>query len=173
MTDLGQTSPALPNILTNATTLQRFTANFSLILDPNLANVANAPPGPALADYDTLKSETGPLGTTPSVISTKYLCQVPRRKAAGELFIAILLADLVFLQALWTIFKLVTDTWFLSRKKRGPEVNYCEGCLRHKRAESHGMAELAPLSGHDDMTFDGSPKDSRQSLIRKPLAQHY
>ena len=158
LTDLGQTASSLPNILTNATTLQYFTSNFSLILDPNLANIANARPGPALADYNTLKSQTGLLGTTPAVISAQYLCQVPRRKAAGELFVAILVADLVFLQVVWQLFKLVTEVWFLSPKKRGPKVKYCEGCLLHQRVD-----------GHDDMSLDRitSASDSRQSLIRK------
>jgi hypothetical protein len=100
----------LPNILTNATTLEYFTANVSLILDPILDNNANARPRPAQADYNTIKSQSGPLGTTPAVISTKYLCQVPRQKAAGELFLAILLVDLFFLQAVFQIFKLVTET---------------------------------------------------------------
>jgi hypothetical protein len=164
LTDLGQTASTLPNILTNATTLQYFTSNFSLILDPNLNNIANAHPGPALADYDTLKSQTGPLGTTPATISAKYLCQVPRRKAAGELFVAILVADLVFLQAVWQLFKFVTETWFLSPKKRGPKVNYCEGCLLQQRVD-----------GHDDMPFDRitSARNSRQSLIRKTSRSNY
>lgn len=138
LTDLGQVDSASPNILTNATTLQHFTANFSMILDPNEDNVANARPGPALQDYDTLKSQTGPLGTTPSVIFSKYLCEIPKRKAAGSLVISILLADLVFLRTLWYIFTLSTETLFLRKKAIGPEVNYCEGCSKGRGMESHG-----------------------------------
>jgi hypothetical protein len=74
LTDLGQVDSPPPNILTNSTTLQLFTSNFSMILNPNKANIANAYPGPTLQDYGTLKSQTGPLGTTPSVIFSKYLC---------------------------------------------------------------------------------------------------
>ena len=170
LTDLGQVSSTYPNILTNATSLQHFTSNFSMITDPNLSNTANAPPGPALQDYDTLKSQTGPLGTTPAVILTKYLCQVPRRKAGGTLFVVILVADLVFLQALWKIFTLATDTWLLTKKKWGPEVTYCEGCLERKRTEGHGLAEMMTprsLLDRDDAGFEelGAGRGSRQSLI--------
>jgi hypothetical protein len=60
----------------------------------------NAILGPANDSYEVLKEQTGPLGTSPSVISTKYLCQVLLQKPTGTLFISILVADLVFMQAL-------------------------------------------------------------------------
>lgn len=124
LTDLGQIS-SKTNILADANLLQHFTSNFSLALK----HVANAIPGPATQDYDTLKATTGPLGTTPSVISTNYICQVPRLKSAGNIFVAVLVADLVFLQAIWKIFTLSTG-FFLLRKK--PGVNHCEGCVGHR-----------------------------------------
>lgn len=117
--DLGQNSTS-PNILTNATALQFYTELFS-----DLPFIANAHPGPATEEYSTLKTATGQLGTTPSVISTEYLCQVPQRKAAGTLFISVLVADLVLLQALWRLFKLGTEYIFL---RKIPKVQYCEGC---------------------------------------------
>jgi hypothetical protein len=135
LTDLGQKSSRIPNILTNATALQFFTSNFSKIMSSTTG--INALPGPAVTDYNSLKASTGLLGTTPSVISTNYLCQVPRRKATGSLIVAILLADLVFLQALWQLFLLITNTWLLTKEKQGPEVNYCEGCLGNKRASGY------------------------------------
>jgi hypothetical protein len=165
LTDLGQVVFHSSNILTNATLLQHFTSNFSMILDPKNENIANARPGHALQDYDTLKSQTGPIGTTPSVIFSKYLCQVPKRKSARSLFIAILLADLVFLQAVWKIFKFSTEALLLQKKGRGLEVNYCEGCLKSKR-NSHGLVELT-MAEQDEMNFEAE-RGSRQSLIAKP-----
>jgi hypothetical protein len=35
------------------------------------------------------------------------------------------------------------------------------------------MADFTPISGHDDARFDRSARESRQSLIRKPVGQHY
>lgn len=120
--DLGQNSTS-PNILTNATALQLYTALFP---NPPFISHANARAGPATEDYNTLKDTTGPLGTTPSVISTEYLCQVPQRKTAGDLFISVLVADLVLLQTLWQLFKLGTSYIFL---RKIPNSQHCEGCV--------------------------------------------
>ena len=57
--------------------------------------------------------DTGPLYISPSTISAEYLCQVPKRKPIGNLIVTILVADLVLLQTVWQIYKLVVDTFFL------------------------------------------------------------
>jgi hypothetical protein len=121
LTDLGQVS-STPNILTHGDTLQYFTSNFSIALQ----HTANSRPGPATQDYETLKATTGPLGITPSVISTNYICQIPQLKSGGNLFLAVLVADLVFLQALWKIFTLATDWLWLQKR---PSANQCLGCI--------------------------------------------
>lgn len=97
LADLGQSTPS---ILTNTTALQHYTEDFSLI--NNLIGV-NTKAGPAKDSYENLKQTTGPLETSPAVFSAKYLCQVPRRKAMGSLLMTILLANLVLLQATWTL----------------------------------------------------------------------
>ncbi len=114
LTDLGQTS-TVPNILLNATTLQYFTQNFTSMQN----YTPNAQPGPARDSYEALKDQTGPLNTSTAVISTKYLCQVPRRKSTGTLFVSILVADLVFMQALWKIFNLCTVSWLAHKDPKG------------------------------------------------------
>ncbi|MCJ1318860.1 hypothetical protein MMC15_004192 [Xylographa vitiligo] len=121
LTDLGQVS-SMPNILTDGNTLQYFTSNFSLALQ----HIANAVPGPATQDYDTLQASTGPLQITPSVINADYICQTPQLKSGGSLFLAVLVADLVFLQATWSIFTLTTG-WLLLQKT--PSANHCQGCV--------------------------------------------
>lgn len=114
MTDLGQTS-ATPNILLNAKLLQYFTLNFTYMQNLGL----DAIPGPANDSYEALKYQTGPLNASAAIISTKYLCQVPRRKSMGTLFVSILVADLVFLQVLWTILKFCSVAWLNSRHPEG------------------------------------------------------
>ncbi|MCJ1375102.1 hypothetical protein MMC20_006336 [Loxospora ochrophaea] len=136
LTDLGQVF-STPNILTDTNTLQYFTSNFSLALQ----HTANAAPGPATQDYDTLQATTGPLGTTPSVISTDYICQIPQLKSGGNLFLAVLVADLVFLQVLWKIFTLATD-WFLLRKNSS--ANQCQGCIRNTSGHLAGFTDRSP-----------------------------
>jgi hypothetical protein len=118
--DLGQSYSPLSNILLNATTLATYSENFTTTL--NYEAAYNAPPGPANNSYAILGHTTGPLGTAPAVIVTQYLCQVPVRKAFGSLFLAVLVADLVFIQAAWTILNLVTTQVLL---KRNPEGKFC------------------------------------------------
>lgn len=94
MTNLGQIS-ATPNILTNATALQYFSKNIT-----DMQKVTrNAIQVPQL--IATTPSQKGPLQTSASGIATKYLCQVPTWKSWSSLLISILVADLVFMQALW------------------------------------------------------------------------
>jgi hypothetical protein len=63
------------------------------------------------------------------------ICQVPQLKSAASLIISILVADLVFLHALWKILNLGVSLW-LERKQ--PEANYCLGC---EMRLSHGDYE--------------------------------
>jgi hypothetical protein len=120
LTDLGQTK-APHNLLVDADQLEHFTANFShwrqYIKKPR--------PGPAKKDNATLKNSTGPLEVKPSVFVRDYLCQVPRRKALPNLVVSVLVADLVFLQATWQIYKLVVEYFFVKRISRS---QWFEGC---------------------------------------------
>lgn len=81
--------------------------------------IVNAIPGPANDSYEALKDHAGSLNTSAAVISMKYLCQVPKRKTSGTLIVSILVADLVFMQALWKIFILCTGAWLTHRDPRG------------------------------------------------------
>lgn len=119
LTDLGQITTE-PNLLTSADDLEYFPRNLSTIQ----RHKANANPGPEVdMYYGSAKNETGPLGTTPSIISMGYICQVPRLKSTGNLLMSVLVADLVFLQAAWRLFKLGTDTYLFRSK---PESNQCK-----------------------------------------------
>ncbi|KAI0889342.1 uncharacterized protein GGS22DRAFT_177860 [Annulohypoxylon maeteangense] len=119
LTDLGQAA-AVSNILSDESLLTYFTSNFSRI------KMANFKAGPGNASFDSLKATTGPLSVIPSVIATTYLCQVPELKSAGNLILAIIVADLVLLQSMWQLYKIVAE-WYLGRRQ--PTANYCEGCV--------------------------------------------
>jgi hypothetical protein len=134
LTDLGQVS-ATPNILTDPEYLSFFTLNFT----EAKRNISNAYPGPTDTPYGT--SGTGTLGTTPSVISTKYLCQVPKRKPAGDIFVSVVVADLVFLQALWFLSKKAVALFLLRRR---PGVNQCAGCAAQATSSTAIYPEIAP-----------------------------
>ncbi|KAL8693657.1 MAG: hypothetical protein Q9218_001567 [Villophora microphyllina] len=114
MLDLGQ-SAATPNILLNTTALQYFTKDFVEMH----GKVANVVPGPANNSFEALKDQTSPLNSSAAVIATKYLCQVPRRKTAGSLIVSVLIANLIFLQALCKIFQWGSRLWLERRDATG------------------------------------------------------
>lgn len=123
MVDLGQVKqPTASNMLLDAEALQSFSSEVQFVQQAGVSYI----PGPATADYETLRDKTGNLTTTPSVISTIYTCQIPKRKPIGSLILSILIADLVFLQAAWTFYGFVSGLFV--KDKHYP--NYCEGCLK-------------------------------------------
>jgi hypothetical protein len=73
----------------------------------------------------------------PAVLATQYFCQVPQLKSIGSLLIAIIVADLVFLQALWRVLNLVV-TFHVTR--RYPEAEYCKGCAKQELPPQEGYA---------------------------------
>jgi hypothetical protein len=63
----------------------------------------------------------------PAVIAAQYYCQVPQLKLTGSLLVAVLVADLVFLQVLWKVLNLAVT---FSLKRRRHDANYCDGCAK-------------------------------------------
>lgn len=156
LADLGQTTSS-PNILTDANLLEHYTANFSSMyeLDP----IA----GPAKDAFSTLNS-TGPLGINPSVLAATYLCEVPRQKPMGTLIVSVLVADLVFLQALWITLKLVVEGYM---KRKDMQANLCEGCLQQKELLIGEEMGLDPSQVRRESSDEMIAVDRRQSLLAK------
>ena len=149
LTDLGQNfSSIIPddNIFTSPSLLSEFSKPIPGWIGPREA-IRGAietywlTGGPARDTYDALRSVTGPLNVSSSVIYTQYFCQVPQVKSTGSLIVAILLANLVFLSALWKIFN-----WLVlhSLQRQDPTTMFCAGCmLQHRQQQldtqqSHG-----------------------------------
>ncbi|MCJ1262131.1 hypothetical protein MMC22_002001 [Lobaria immixta] len=155
LADLGQ-SPSYPNILTDTRVLEHFTSNFSQMYeDYTIA-------GPAKAAFSTLNS-TGPLGINPSVLAATYLCEVPRQKPMGNLIVSILVADLVFLQALWILLKLAVQA-YLTRKDK--QANLCEGCLGQKEIlDSSEVVGLRPKQVKRESSYEMIAIDKRERLL--------
>ncbi|OQO02979.1 hypothetical protein B0A48_11262 [Cryoendolithus antarcticus] len=93
----------------------------------------------------------------PTTVYTQYLCSVPKRKSGMSLIFPVLIADIVFLQAVWKLFILIT-TWWLGRTDK--QMNYCAGCLETKRA-----GDLAVDA------FDTRPPHSRRYSERSELQE--
>jgi hypothetical protein len=135
LTDLGQVDAPYINMLTDVGLLTYFTSNFTAIN----ASVSrdkhpwgeNLGTDPALASapFTVASAALFDLRVNPSVLTADYLCQVPQLKPTSSLVISVLIADLVLLQTIWHVFKLVIDQ-LLGR--RHPEMRFCEGCERNE-----------------------------------------
>lgn len=65
---------------------------------------------------------------------------MPQRKQAGSLFVSILVADLVFLLALWVVRTLIADGPLM---RKHPARNYCEACYAApERVPSYRAVDL-------------------------------
>lgn len=69
-------------------------------------------------------SKMGPLGSKNATIVSQYLCSVPQSKSPGVMLLAILLADLVFLQAAWVIYN-----WVAGSMLSSSQMQTCQGCI--------------------------------------------
>lgn len=166
--DLGQISmPSHSYVLNNATMIQTFSQDFAKINELNI-----------IANYSQLVSTsynarqaggnpTGPLSLTSSVIVTKYLCQVPHRKPIGDIFISVLLADLVLLQAAWKLYTFAVNR--ILRRRKGT-ILFCEGCLdaqiEEGEAVSARIGSQKRLAKHSTLVSIKSRTGSQDSLLR-------
>ncbi|KAF4440338.1 hypothetical protein F53441_12286 [Fusarium austroafricanum] len=128
LTDLGQTKLKY-NLLTDPDLLTGATKDYKAILDrPDTwgDNLRINNTG-GLADYAFKSGDSTEknLGVTSSVISTTFLCQVPRLKSRPTLVVSVIINTFVLLSALWKSYKFITDSFLLSRH---PESMFCEGC---------------------------------------------
>lgn len=97
-------------------------------------------------------------------------------KSAGNIFVSILLADLVFLHTLWQLLKFAVDYLFLNKL---PDAHYCSGCssvARSKTQRSPGdgferlgsaidLQELTPLKSDGVRTRIRHRQTSEHSLM--------
>ncbi|KAK2748801.1 hypothetical protein CKAH01_18057 [Colletotrichum kahawae] len=91
--------------------------------------------------YAKFRSKTGPLLCKDATIMAEYLCSVPQQKSPGVMFLAILLADLVFLQAAWKLFQLAAGS---AATRGSPDAMVCRGCLTTRLGDSN-ILEMVPL----------------------------
>lgn len=138
LADLGQADG--PNVVADPNLVQLYLTGTY----PDTGIPAYSPTNEA---YAALKNSTGPLSIASSTFYAQYVCQVPRRRDIGSLLIAVLVGDIVFLQAL---FKVLTWTTTLSLTRTDPTTNFCEGCAAARKG-------LAAVGGHQPYHSDGVP----------------
>lgn len=132
LADLGRDDDFMPNMLSHPDLLESLTANMSVVnetITPTWhwgLSSSKRSLAPFVASQSTTNNTE--LEIPPSVLATNYICQVPGLKSTGTLIVSILVADLVLLQAIWKIFVLVVDQFFISKRE---DLRYCEGCTRN------------------------------------------
>lgn len=139
----------MPNALASPDLLQSLTADLSAVnasLTPGWrwgllsASRSQVP-------YVASSDGTSQLEVVPSVLTTSYACLIPRLKSGGALFFAVLIADLVLLQAIWKGYKFTVD-YFWVGKQSG--AMHCEGC-----AELLRESKILPLQDVSSNVVDG------------------
>lgn len=108
--------------------------------------------------YELFSDKTGPLGTQNATIFSRYSCSVPKRKSTGAMILAILIADLVFLQAAWTLLVLASDQMVGSKDS---SAMFCPGCIKSGGYNSLALEALTPNNLRPDDT------ESTTHLIRR------
>ncbi|KAF9878819.1 hypothetical protein CkaCkLH20_03719 [Colletotrichum karsti] len=78
--------------------------------------------------YKTFPSQMGELSCRNATIVAQYLCSVPQPKSPGVMILAIIIADLVFLQAAWKLMQ-----WISGRMLNQPDAMICEGVVNTPR----------------------------------------
>ena len=104
------------------------------------------PPGANISAF--YLNEAAPLPTiNQATFATRCLCQAPQRKSTGSLVISILMADLVFLQALWKVFnRAVTFTL----EHRHPAAKFCQGCATERHGDYSAVNQTDPAAQVED-----------------------
>lgn len=151
LADLG--NPGSENVLTDPVLLGNWTSDFKPLSKEDWTWEYM---GPAFSPYDPQADPGSPLNITPSTIYAEYFCQKPVRKPAGALIVAIFIADLVFLSALWRVLSWGTTAWV---EQSHSQSNYCEGCLAIMAKDQ----ELGSLSHAVDTSY--APGDT----LKRPV----
>lgn len=142
--DLG--NPDVPNMLLSETELRRFLNGTDKninreqggVLFPRNSNFWNVPQLQVASptkprkfelledSWDAYRSRLGPLSTQNAHVHRQYTCSVPRRRGAGRIFLLLLVADLVFLQAAWKLLNLAAEA--LVARQAPTTAMVCAGC---------------------------------------------
>ncbi|KAI8665423.1 hypothetical protein NCS56_00978000 [Fusarium sp. Ph1] len=102
--------------------------------------------------YDEFRPLTGKLACQKSAIVAQYLCSVPKSKSTGTMILAIVIANLVFLQAAWRLLGLIAQGML---PNADPDAMVCEGCLKGnyvmEQVSSRPVSRLSNTdSGNED-----------------------
>ncbi len=146
------------------TTLPASFQNYALITWPGIPPAGEESRVPLNKSYDLFKQRMGSLGTNNATIFTQYLCSVLEQKSTGTMLLAMVIADLVFLQAAWKILKLVADT--ILQRQDPAAMAYDRRLIGASGPMPMGEYNLSNTRIEEQNTINDSDADTR-SLIAK------
>jgi hypothetical protein len=164
LADLGQTDSG-PNILDNADLLAFSTKEYEAIRDrkeiwgDNLR--VNRTTGLAQRAFTSKDVSIDDLGIEASVISTTFLCQIPRLKSTPSLVVSVIINTMVILSGIWTLYRFIIDAFLSSRH---PELMYCTGCAASIRKEAEIDTTYFSEQGPESMELRDRVKDNYTSV---------
>lgn len=158
LADLGQKDSG-PNILDNVELLPHSTKRYEAIRnrtpiwDDNLR--VKTTEGLAHHAFTSKYRSRKNLGLEPSVISTTFLCQIPRLKRRPTLIVSVIINTIVILSALSRLYQFLIDV-ILS--KNDPEMMNCAGstATTSKEVEHEAMYPSGQLSQNSSGTPSGN-----------------
>ncbi|KAI2616729.1 hypothetical protein GGR54DRAFT_219060 [Hypoxylon sp. NC1633] len=137
LADLGRNDDTLPNMLARPDLLQIASADLTLA-NQTLRTQFRWGIHELIykESFDPSQSKGTQLAINQSIIVDDYLCQIPQVKSPGNLFLSVLVADLAILQAVWMIYTLLVDRFFV---KDSEEAASCATCAPvQERGERSG-----------------------------------
>ena len=131
LADLGRDDSTIPNMLGRPQLLENLTKNLtkvSTVLDEsgwNWGLTTRSDQPFVAAGFGKEAPSVGP-----SVFAASYVCRVLQRESGGSLFVSVLIADLVLMQALWTLFTLTVDAFLVPKNEQWQRLGW-----RRKKAQ--------------------------------------
>lgn len=155
LADVGRDDDLQPNMLARPDLLENLSANMSTVNAslPSSWRWGLQSASRSLESYVAADDGTDQLGVSPAVLSTNYICQVPKLKTTGALIMSVLVADLVPLQGIWKLYLLAVDYFWVSKSDN---LKYCVGCALLNQQGDQGAIPLLEskspwrTSGHDE-----------------------
>ncbi|CAH0056296.1 unnamed protein product [Clonostachys solani] len=121
LADLGRDDASMPNILSRPSLLKDFTQS----LASTRKNLSEAfrwgMDGIATESFDPSEFPSVDLAIEPAVLSTTYLCKVRVLKNPASLIMAVLVADIVFVSALWRLYVWAVVTFWVGEAATLPQ----------------------------------------------------
>ncbi|KAG5820372.1 hypothetical protein H9Q71_000588 [Fusarium xylarioides] len=166
LADLGQTDSG-PNILDNVELLTQSTRSYEAIRDRQTIWGDNLRVNETYRLAQRAFTQRDPSATNLvnrlSVISTTFLCQIPRLKSTPSLVVSVIINTLVILSAFWKLYSFIIDS-LLSR--RHPEMMNCAGCPATTQREAASRLLYSPGQPPQSLGTPSGVK-ARYSSIRQ------